>query len=198
VQWKGLDLGDPPTWSRIPLSQVSMLDAANESDADAKFCYYRLVSVITGKRQRFFSFLKSNWIWRVPLQATYCRLIFHDMMKLRTLSLVKNRRVAWIISIHDCSLLSTLHSFPNEIRLSPRFRTRISRKPQLIERYTSGKSSLIFYRQQVETWAMSIWAVFDWADPGGTAIPGQPVAKVEQAPNTSPGYKNQFNIEVPI
>ena len=25
VQWKGLDLGDPPSWSRIPLSQVSMI-----------------------------------------------------------------------------------------------------------------------------------------------------------------------------
>ena len=37
-----------------------------------------------------------------------------------------------------------------------------------------------------------------WADPGGTAIPGQPVAKVEQAPDTSPSVKNQFNIEVPL
>ena len=38
----------------------------------------------------------------------------------------------------------------------------------------------------------------EWADPGGTAIPGQPVAKVEQAPDTSPRFKNQFNIEAPI
>ena len=37
----------------------------------------------------------------------------------------------------------------------------------------------------------------EWAVPGGTAIPGQPVAKVEQAPDTSPSSKNQFNIEVP-
>ena len=37
-----------------------------------------------------------------------------------------------------------------------------------------------------------------WADPGGTAIPGQPVAKAEQAPNTSPMSKNQFNIEVTL
>jgi len=37
----------------------------------------------------------------------------------------------------------------------------------------------------------------EWAVPGGTAIPGQPVAKVEQAPDTSPSAKNQFNIEVP-
>ena len=36
-----------------------------------------------------------------------------------------------------------------------------------------------------------------WADPGGTAIPGQPVTKVEQAPDTSSVYKNQFNIDVP-
>ena len=36
------------------------------------------------------------------------------------------------------------------------------------------------------------------AVPGGTAIPGQPVAKVEQAPTTSPRFKNQFNIEVPV
>ena len=34
-----------------------------------------------------------------------------------------------------------------------------------------------------------------WADPGGTAIPGQPVVKAEQAPDTSPRSKNQFNIE---
>ena len=38
----------------------------------------------------------------------------------------------------------------------------------------------------------------EWADPGATAIPGQPVAKVEQAPDTSPRFKNQFNIEAPI
>ena len=37
----------------------------------------------------------------------------------------------------------------------------------------------------------------EWADPGGTAIPGQPVAKAEQAPDTSPSSKNQFNIDVP-
>ena len=37
----------------------------------------------------------------------------------------------------------------------------------------------------------------EWADPGGTARPGQPVAKVEQAPDTSPHAKNQFNIVVP-
>ena len=36
-----------------------------------------------------------------------------------------------------------------------------------------------------------------WADPGGTAIPGQPVARAEQAPDISPSTKNQFNIEVP-
>ena len=37
----------------------------------------------------------------------------------------------------------------------------------------------------------------EWADPGGTAIPGQPVAKAEQAPDTSPSSKNQFNIVDP-
>ena len=37
----------------------------------------------------------------------------------------------------------------------------------------------------------------EWAGPGGTAIPGQPVAKAEQAPDTSPSSKNQFNIDVP-
>jgi len=35
-----------------------------------------------------------------------------------------------------------------------------------------------------------------WADPGGTAIPGQPVEKSEQAPESSPSSKNQFNIIV--
>ena len=34
-----------------------------------------------------------------------------------------------------------------------------------------------------------------WADPGGTAIPGQPVTESEQAPGTLSPYKNQFNIE---
>ncbi len=35
-----------------------------------------------------------------------------------------------------------------------------------------------------------------WAVPGGTAIPGQPVIEVEQAPNSPSMFKNQFNIEV--
>ena len=35
-----------------------------------------------------------------------------------------------------------------------------------------------------------------WADPGGTAIPGQPVTEVEQAPTTPSFSKNQFNILV--
>ena len=30
-----------------------------------------------------------------------------------------------------------------------------------------------------------------WADPGGTAIPGQPVGKSKQAPASSPGVKNR-------
>lgn len=36
----------------------------------------------------------------------------------------------------------------------------------------------------------------EWADPGGTAIPGQPVEEPEQAPVSPPSSKNQFNIEV--
>ena len=35
-----------------------------------------------------------------------------------------------------------------------------------------------------------------WAIPGGTAIPGRPVARAEQAPGISPMSKNQFNIVV--
>ena len=35
-----------------------------------------------------------------------------------------------------------------------------------------------------------------WADPGGTAIQGQPVTEVEQAPSTPSFSKNQFNILV--
>jgi hypothetical protein len=38
---------------------------------------------------------------------------------------------------------------------------------------------------------------WEWADPGGTAIPGQPVEDPEQAPVYPPSSKNQFNIEVP-
>jgi len=34
----------------------------------------------------------------------------------------------------------------------------------------------------------------EWADPRGTAIPGQPVEGSEQAPETPPSSKNQFNI----
>ena len=37
----------------------------------------------------------------------------------------------------------------------------------------------------------------EWAVPGGTARPGQPVAKSEQAPASSPSFKNQFNIVGP-
>ena len=37
-----------------------------------------------------------------------------------------------------------------------------------------------------------------WADPGGTAIPGQPVTEVEQALNTPSFSKNEFNILVPL
>ena len=36
----------------------------------------------------------------------------------------------------------------------------------------------------------------EWAGPRSTAILGQPVAKAEQAPDTSPSSKNQFNIVV--
>ena len=39
--------------------------------------------------------------------------------------------------------------------------------------------------------------VWGWADPGGTARPGQPVEKSEQAPASSPRIKNQFNIDGP-
>ncbi|KAK7077727.1 hypothetical protein SK128_024703 [Halocaridina rubra] len=35
---------------------------------------------------------------------------------------------------------------------------------------------------------------FWWTNPGDTAIPGRSAAKVEQAPSTSPKYKNQINI----
>ena len=35
-----------------------------------------------------------------------------------------------------------------------------------------------------------------WAGPGGTAIPGQPVTEVEQAPITPSFSKNQFYILV--
>ena len=37
----------------------------------------------------------------------------------------------------------------------------------------------------------------EWAVPGGTARPGQPVEKSEQAPASSPRFKNQFNIDGP-
>ena len=39
--------------------------------------------------------------------------------------------------------------------------------------------------------------VGEWAVPGGTARPGQPVEKSEQAPASSPRSKNQFNIDGP-
>lgn len=39
--------------------------------------------------------------------------------------------------------------------------------------------------------------VFRWAGPGGTAMPGQPVTEVEQAPSTPSFSKNQFNKLVP-
>jgi len=47
------------------------------------------------------------------------------------------------------------------------------------------------------TFSLNITPRGEWADPGGTAIPGQPVGKSEQAPASSPSAKNQFNIDVP-
>ena len=52
-------------------------------------------------------------------------------------------------------------------------------------------------------WARFYFLLFEnsprgeWANPGGTAIPGQPVGKSEQAPVSSPRFKNQFNIVDP-
>ena len=43
----------------------------------------------------------------------------------------------------------------------------------------------------------TIWLVLWWAGPGGTAMPGQPVTEVEQAPSTPSISKNQFNKLVP-
>lgn len=37
-----------------------------------------------------------------------------------------------------------------------------------------------------------------WADPDCSAMPGQPAAGQEQAPETPPKSKNQFNILVPM
>lgn len=54
---------------------------------------------------------------------------------------------------------------------------------------------------EIGGWGVGVTAIiFDmkWAVPGGTAIPGQPVARAEQAPDISPLTKNQFNIVVPM
>lgn len=54
---------------------------------------------------------------------------------------------------------------------------------------------------EIGGWGGGVTAIiFDmkWAVPGGTAIPGQPVARAEQAPDISPLTKNQFNIVVPM
>jgi len=47
------------------------------------------------------------------------------------------------------------------------------------------------------TFDLTITPRREWADPGGTAIPGQPVGKSEQALASSPSAKNHFNIDVP-
>ena len=46
-------------------------------------------------------------------------------------------------------------------------------------------------------WGVLLFIIFSGPIPGGTAIPGQPVASAEQALDISPSCKNQFNIEVP-
>jgi len=57
-----------------------------------------------------------------------------------------------------------------------------------------------YTRKQIDGSRLVIFFLFmnspkgEWADPGGTAIPGQPVGKSEQAPVSSPRFKNQFNI----
>ena len=54
---------------------------------------------------------------------------------------------------------------------------------------------------QASIWEFHIGFYFphrgEWAVPGGTARPGQPVEKSEQAPASSPSFKNQFNIDGP-
>ena len=60
-------------------------------------------------------------------------------------------------------------------------------------------SEAVMVLQQMCKWVFFMFydPLGEWAGPGGTAIPGQPVAKAEQAPDTSPSSKNQFNIVVP-
>ena len=85
-------------------------------------------------------------------------------------------------------------------------------KTQLVTAFTASRTDdlctisvwLTFEtaKEQVRSQGMSIILFFitpkrEWADPGGTAIPGQPVEKPEQAPESTPMSKNQFNIEVP-
>ena len=53
-------------------------------------------------------------------------------------------------------------------------------------------------RERVGGGGSCYYFVIKWAVPGGTAIPGQPVARAEQAPDISPLTKNQFNIVVPM
>ena len=63
------------------------------------------------------------------------------------------------------------------------------------ERHAFGKGSFVS-SSLVNCWFSP--CLGKWAIPGGTAIPGRPVARAEQAPDFSPVHKNQFNIEVPL
>ena len=42
------------------------------------------------------------------------------------------------------------------------------------------------YRLHTMNWVVQIRSGDKWADPGGTAIPGQPVIRLEQAPKPYP------------
>ena len=61
-----------------------------------------------------------------------------------------------------------------------------------------GKGGVTFYFFPSLHLIYFLLHVEEWADPGGTAIPGPPVARAVQALSISPSGKNQFNIEVLI
>lgn len=79
----------------------------------------------------------------------------------------------------------------------------------LSDTWGTGLQSLVFKKKSCKTCTVKYSkhrkqkeskAIVDlldyWATPGGTAIPGRPVARAEQAPGISPVSKNQFNIVV--
>ena len=158
---------------------------------------------IRDNRERKMLDTYSRWIWRLvgPARASirypvlWRNVISNEKMS-NFMWIPHKWKILWLALYHDNKLLSgedLWRHFWEPIG------TEIVTESEESDGCTTRHVYVICERHDTmritKNWLMII--IF-WAAPGGTAIPGQPVAKVEQAPDTSPIFKNQFNIVVAI